>query len=114
MRSRISLRRASWADLEMLLEWRNGPMTRQASHNIEEVTRDQHERWLEAILKNPNRQLCIAEEDGMPVGTVRADLDPSDGLPRAVMDRVSESAWARIGEGDGCVVGKSDSRLGQS
>src|SRR2546426_7001581 len=79
MRSRISLRRASWADLEMLLEWRNARMTRQGSHNIEEVTRDQHERWLEAILKNPNRQLCIAEEDGMPVGTVRADLDPSDG-----------------------------------
>ena len=66
-------------DIEILLEWRNDPLTRAASHSTNEVTRDEHEKWLRATLNNPNRQLYIAEENGIPVGTVRADFDSSDG-----------------------------------
>lgn len=77
MASDISLRRASMDDLEVLREWRNDPLTREASHNKNEVTREEHEQWLKATLSNPNRQLYVAEENGIPVGTVRADF--SDG-----------------------------------
>jgi RimJ/RimL family protein N-acetyltransferase len=66
------------ADSEILLAWRNDPATRGASHDESEVTIEQHERWLEAVLRDPNRLLYIAERDGAPVGTVRADFDPSD------------------------------------
>ena len=62
----------------MLLEWRNDPETRKASHNTTEVQRNDHISWLTRTLSNPNRRLYVAEESGAPVGTVRADF--SDGV----------------------------------
>lgn len=67
-------RKASILDLELLLQWRNDPLTRQNSGNTELVTRDTHEEWLKASLGNTNRKLYIAEISGEPVGTVRLDL----------------------------------------
>lgn len=79
MGTNLSLRRASMDDIDILLEWRNDPLTRAASHYTNEVTREEHENWLKATLVNPHRQLYIAEEEnGIPVGTVRTDFDPSD------------------------------------
>lgn len=70
----MELRPATMADLDLLLAWRNDPITRQASLNPREVTREEHTAWLTAVLADPNRNLYIAEEGGEPVGTVRADF----------------------------------------
>ena len=61
-------------DADLLLEWRNDPSTRAASHSVEVVEREDHIKWLASSLDNPNRRLRIVEEDETPVGTVRADL----------------------------------------
>ena len=61
-------------DAETLLAWRNDIATRGASHNREIVRLDDHLAWLSATLENQSRQLFIAEENGQPVGTVRADF----------------------------------------
>lgn len=74
MSENISLRPATTQDADLLLEWRNDPETRKASHNTAEVQRDEHISWLSRTLNNPNRRLYVAEENGAPVGTVRADL----------------------------------------
>jgi RimJ/RimL family protein N-acetyltransferase len=74
MNETIILRSATIQDTDLLLEWRNDPETRRASHNTAEVQRDEHISWLSRTLNNPNRRLFVAEEDGVPVGTVRADL----------------------------------------
>lgn len=34
-----------------------------------------HVAWLARLLKNPDRQLFIAEHEGVPVGNVRADFN---------------------------------------
>ncbi len=65
------------ADANALFEWRNDPMTRAASHDTSEVQFEDHLVWLENSLANPLRMLFVAEIDGKPVGTVRADQ--SDG-----------------------------------
>jgi len=70
----ITLRLATIQDADLLLEWRNDPETREASHNTTEVQRDEHVSWLSRTLNNPNRRLYVAEDNGVPVGTVRADL----------------------------------------
>ena len=70
----ITLRLTTIQDADLLLEWRNDPETRKASHNTAEVQRDEHVTWLSRTLSNPNRRLFVAEEDGVPVGTARADL----------------------------------------
>jgi RimJ/RimL family protein N-acetyltransferase len=71
--SHLTLRPASHDDSEQLLAWRNDPRTRAASLNTDEVTRDEHERWLVRSLDATDRTVFVAELDGRPVGTVRLD-----------------------------------------
>lgn len=78
MNETITLRPATMDDADILLEWRNDPETRKASHNTAEVRRDDHVSWLSRTLGNPHCRLYIAEENGQPVGTVRADF--ADGV----------------------------------
>jgi hypothetical protein len=57
------------------LEWRNNPVTREASHNTSLVSEDEHIQWLTRVLAGENRKLYVAEIDGVPVGTVRVDSE---------------------------------------
>jgi len=70
----IKLRSARMSDADILLSWKNDLETREASHGSDEVSRDDHIKWLSKTLENPSRKLLIAEEYDVPVGTVRADF----------------------------------------
>ena len=78
MNETITLRPATIEDADILLGWRNDPETRKASHNTTEVQRSDHVSWLSRTLGNPDRRLYVAEKNGDPVGTVRADF--ADGV----------------------------------
>ena len=69
------LRKATNEDWKILLDWRNDIETRKNSHNMELVEEESHKKWFNSILANENRQLYIAFENEIPVGTVRADYD---------------------------------------
>jgi spore coat polysaccharide biosynthesis predicted glycosyltransferase SpsG/RimJ/RimL family protein N-acetyltransferase len=69
----LRLRRATPADADLLLEWRNDEHTRRWSRSTQRVPRDAHLRWLDASLTRPDRLLLVAEEHGAPVATVRFD-----------------------------------------
>ena len=69
----LILRPAVLQDAELLLRWRNDPATRAASHNTAEIGGEEHRQWLLRLLADPCRRLFIAEENGVPVGTARAD-----------------------------------------
>jgi RimJ/RimL family protein N-acetyltransferase len=73
MKETITLRPSTIEDADILLEWRNDPETRKASHNTTKVERSNHVSWLSGTLTNPDRRLYIAEENGDLVGTVRTD-----------------------------------------
>ena len=95
----LRLRPATAADAALLLAWRNDEATRQASHHTAAIEPESHARWLEALLRNPARRLFIAEEQGEPVGSVRADRDP-DGACHELSWTVAPSARGRgIGAG---------------
>lgn len=72
---RVKLRRASMNDMEVLFRWRNDPATRKASLNTQEITIEEHETWLRSALADKDRRIYIAEVDGEPVGTIRADYE---------------------------------------
>lgn len=70
----MRLRPATTNDVELLLEWRNDPATRRFSIRTDKVKRAEHISWLGSVIDSTDRQLLIAEEQGIPVGTVRTDL----------------------------------------
>lgn len=71
--SEMHLRRATMDDAAVLFAWRNDPETRANSVTTDPVAWDGHRGWLEMSLASPDRELLIAEIDGVPVGTVRID-----------------------------------------
>lgn len=73
----ILFRPATLEDAEMLLDWRNDPVTRANSINEDEVPWEDHINWLESSLKREDRKLLIAM-NGKPVGTVRLDIRPEE------------------------------------
>lgn len=67
------LRPATMDDAAILFAWRNDPETRANSLNTDPVPWESHCDWLSASLENHNRDLLVAEIEGVPVGTVRID-----------------------------------------
>lgn len=67
------LRPATEADADLLLAWRNDPLTVSQSIDARPVAPREHRRWLARVLADPARRLYVAEVGGRPVGTVRAD-----------------------------------------
>lgn len=74
----LKLRPASMDDAELLLSWRNDEATLKASRQTGPVLPDTHLKWLEGVLSDPSRHLFIAEAEGMPLGTIRADEDVNE------------------------------------
>ena len=71
----MKLRLAEPLDSEILLKFRNDPVTRSGSHHSEKIKQKEHDRWFKATLNNPNIQLYVFEIDGKVVGTARSDFD---------------------------------------
>jgi len=74
----MRLRPATANDAELLFEWRNDPDTRKSSIRTDKVKKAEHASWLSRVLDSRDRELLIAEEQEVPVGTIRTDL--SDGI----------------------------------
>ena len=92
----LHLRPATMDDAKMLFGWRNDPVTREASHNSDEVQWESHMEWLKKSLVSNTRILYIAEADGTPVGTMRADKENGE----------QEMSWTVAPEARGKGVGK--------
>jgi spore coat polysaccharide biosynthesis predicted glycosyltransferase SpsG/ribosomal protein S18 acetylase RimI-like enzyme len=69
----VRFRTATEGDSERLRAWRNDPEVVAASRSPDPIGLEEHERWLEAVLEDPDRLLFVVEEDGRPVGSVRFD-----------------------------------------
>lgn len=81
----LRVRLATLADAAELLEWRNDEHTRAASRSVGQVSRDQHERWLAAVLADPRRKLYIIETTDGPVRSVgMCRFDSEDSGPTEV------------------------------
>jgi UDP-2,4-diacetamido-2,4,6-trideoxy-beta-L-altropyranose hydrolase len=71
----ITLRMATMDDCEAIFMWRNAEETRRHIFNSGLISLDEHCRWLMESLKNPNRQILIAELHGRSAGVLRYDID---------------------------------------
>lgn len=94
---RIVFEPAKIDDAELLLAWRNDPLTRELSHNKEPISLEAHIKWLSKVLENSNRQLFIALVGQDKIGTVRADK----------LESTTELSWTIAPEARGKGFGKS-------
>lgn len=66
------LRPATLDDAKILFAWRNDPETRNQSRNANEVAWDEHVAWLTQSFSWDGFKMYIAEDQGVPIGTVRS------------------------------------------
>ena len=66
-------RRATSGDAQLLLDWRNDPISVLNSKSGATVSPQEHARWFQAALKSENTMLFIAEMDQRPIATTRFD-----------------------------------------
>jgi RimJ/RimL family protein N-acetyltransferase len=70
---RTSLRPATPADADRVLEWRNDPAIWSLGSTARPVEPAEHARWFEQTLASPDHLLFIIEIDGEPGGQLRLD-----------------------------------------
>ena len=69
----VTLRPATFADSERMLQWQQDERTRQFSRNPDPPERAAHERWLRQVLTGTDRILGVIEHGGEPAGVLRFD-----------------------------------------
>ena len=94
----IALRPASAADAELLHAWRNDERARRHFFDPSAVSFADHLQWLQKCLRDPERRLFLALDQGVPAGCLRLDL----------RDHVAEISFYvnpdRYGEGIGTAI----------
>lgn len=68
--SNCSVRPMQFADLEMVLAWRNAPEIRRYMFTQHEIALTEHTNWFKRVCENPAFHLLIFEKDGVPRGFV--------------------------------------------
>ena len=69
----MKLRKATYNDWKILLDWRNDSLTRKNSFNQDEVSERTHKLWFNDSLLNPYMEIYILEDDIIPVGSIRSN-----------------------------------------
>ncbi len=72
---KIKLRNADISDKDILLEWRNNPKIREQSFNSEIISREEHEKWFNDVLKREDIILLIGVLENKKIGQVRFNLN---------------------------------------
>ncbi|MDO6391113.1 UDP-2,4-diacetamido-2,4,6-trideoxy-beta-L-altropyranose hydrolase [Pontibacter sp. BT731] len=73
----LNLRKAIPQDLHLLFDWANDPEVRRHSFNPEPILLENHTRWFQSKLDNPDAMLYLAEADGEPAAHIRFDIHGS-------------------------------------
>jgi UDP-2,4-diacetamido-2,4,6-trideoxy-beta-L-altropyranose hydrolase len=73
---RLTLRPVTQADCRLIWEWANDPLVRQNAFSSEPIPWEDHVRWFEGKLNNPNCVQYIGlSEQGEEVGQIRFDIE---------------------------------------
>ena len=71
----LFLRRAEPEDMMLLNRWVNEPSVRANSFRSEIISLEEHQRWFQRTLDDPNISIFIMMLDAQPIGQVRITLD---------------------------------------
>jgi spore coat polysaccharide biosynthesis predicted glycosyltransferase SpsG/RimJ/RimL family protein N-acetyltransferase len=77
--TKVRLTRARPADGEIMLAWQRDPRTRQYARNRDVPTAEEHYRWLERKLDDPDCILHVIRHGDAPAGVLRLDRCAGEG-----------------------------------
>jgi RimJ/RimL family protein N-acetyltransferase len=92
----ISVRPATAADADRLLDWANDQVTRATGFYPATIDAATHVRWLDERLSSPASRLYIGLEDGRPVGMVRLGAE-ADGRVEVGISVAPDSRGRGVG-----------------
>ncbi len=70
----MELRKVTTDDAGIILDWRNDEITRKNSFSSEIIALEDHVKWLERKLTDPDCHMYILEDEGRAVGNIRFDV----------------------------------------
>ena len=70
----MELRQATFKDWDILLRWRNDPLTRRNSLNSDIIEEEPHKKWLKKSLTEEGVDIYILNDAGKDVGMIRSDF----------------------------------------
>jgi UDP-2,4-diacetamido-2,4,6-trideoxy-beta-L-altropyranose hydrolase len=79
-RPHVTLRAAREDDVTLIRALRNDADAVRFSKSALPVSETEHARWFATALADPRMRLWVAEENAIPVGQVRVDVDGSTGV----------------------------------
>jgi len=74
MKLDIELRLVVLDDMQKIYEWRNDYSIRKFSRSPDEINFDQHKKWFESVLSDPDRHVFIGCLDNQEIGVLRFDI----------------------------------------
>lgn len=80
MTSELYLRPVEGTDADLLLQWRNDQIVRENSFQMDEISREVHEKWLKDVLADRSQYFFILMEADIPIGQVRVQKEGIIGL----------------------------------
>ncbi|WP_061221491.1 GNAT family N-acetyltransferase [Leptospira borgpetersenii] len=76
----LSFRIVQEKDMMLLFQWANDPLVRQAAFHTELISIEDHKKWFFSKLNNFGTNMFILEEEQIPVGQIRFDLEELEGV----------------------------------
>lgn len=75
---KFNLRLIVLSDSDILYKWVNDPITRESSFNTHVIKREEHNSYIESIIKSKTESQFILEIDGKAVGTIKESINQND------------------------------------
>lgn len=71
----IDLQPVEKADMQKLYEWRNDNRVRKYSRNSDAITFDQHKKWFNVVMSDPDKHVFIGYSGDNEIGVLRFDCN---------------------------------------
>lgn len=65
------LKKISFDDYPILLDWANDPITRSSSFNTDIIDVEEHKEFIKSVIEDKNKNQFIFYIDNQPLGTIR-------------------------------------------
>ena len=75
---KFNLRLIVLSDSDILYKWVNDPITRESSFNTHVIKREEHNSYIESIIKSKTESQFILEVNGKAVGTIKESINQND------------------------------------